>query len=101
MFAPLPRIVRLLPPPVIAPVPRMPLPALNVDAPPSVTAPSVNAVFVVFTVPFTVTRPPTAVVFTPPANVIVSPPFPSVSVPVFVNATAFVTVFVVPVNDTL
>ena len=97
VFAPLPRIVRLFPPPVIAPAVSVPLPAFNVLAPASVTGPSVSAVLVVFSVPFTVTSPPTAVVCNPPAKVNTSPPpTPSVSAPVFVKFTAAVTVFVVP-----
>ena len=72
----------------------------KVASPPSVTAPSVSAVFVVFTVPSTVTVPPTAVVVSPPAKVCVPPACPSVSVPVFNGANRFVIVPPVPVELT-
>ena len=96
--------VRLNPPPVTAP--SVMSPAVVVAfvfrkvSLASVTAPSVSAVFVVFSVPHTVTRPPTAVVFRPPVKFCVPPVCPSVSVPVFAGANAFVIVPPVPVELT-
>ncbi|MFM8729369.1 MAG: hypothetical protein ACKON9_30070, partial [Planctomycetaceae bacterium] len=71
-----------------------PLPAASVVFPGTVVAASVNAVFVVVTLPLSVVEP--AVWTSPPVNVSVSLPFPSATAPEVPKVTAFVTVVLVP-----